>query len=182
MQKYGGTYDHVPPTTTIAPDGNTQIFDFTRLGVRVPTILVSPYIQPGTVFRAPEGSACDFDHTSTIATILKWAGIDPASANLGARVAVAPTFEGVLRATPSGVTPPLFSVPGDYASEGGGVGKVNPQTDLARIALRALAGDLDKNIDIESLVSGVDSDDLKTTWKQFAHGKDFISGVKALKL
>ena len=29
-------------------------FDFTRFGVRVPTVLVSPWIEAGTVFRVPE--------------------------------------------------------------------------------------------------------------------------------
>ena len=52
-----------------------------------------------TVFRAPPG-ALPYDHTSTIATLLKWQGIDPAHAGLWHRVATASTWEDVLRATP----------------------------------------------------------------------------------
>ena len=57
--EHGGCYDHVPPPGgAIAPDGSqgAQGFDFTRFGVRVPTVLVSPLIPPGTVLRAPRGA------------------------------------------------------------------------------------------------------------------------------
>ena len=126
FDEHGGTWDHVPPTTTVAPDHHTfEDFAFERLGVRVPTILVSPYVRPGTVFRAPAGQGYDYDHTSVIATVLKWAGIDPVGAGLGKRVAIAPTFEGALSGTPSTATPPSFEVPSDYASQGGGAGHLN---------------------------------------------------------
>jgi hypothetical protein len=36
----------------------------------VPTVIVSPYIKPNTILRAPKGSA-PFDHTSIIATLRK---------------------------------------------------------------------------------------------------------------
>ena len=57
---------------------------------------MSPFVAPGTVFRAPDDSAHPFDHTSLLKTLLMWAGVDPASAGMGARMPVAPTFEGVL--------------------------------------------------------------------------------------
>jgi len=125
FDEHGGSWDHVPPPKTVAPDENVgkSGFPFDRLGVRVPTILVSPFIQKGTVFRAPEGSAHDFDHTSFIATLLKWAGVDPSSAGMGARVAVAPTFEGVL-SNVARTDKPRFEVPEGYAKQGGGVGAV----------------------------------------------------------
>ena len=50
FDEHGGTWDHVPPRPTVAPDDSASTFDFTTLGVRVPTILVSPYVAPGTVF------------------------------------------------------------------------------------------------------------------------------------
>jgi phospholipase C len=126
FDEHGGTWDHVSPTATISPDDHegTSGFKFDRLGVRVPTILISPYAPKGMVFRAPDGSTYDFDHTSFPATFSKWAGIDPKSANLGARVASAPTFEGVLSATARTDTP-TFSVPSDFATQGGGVGKLH---------------------------------------------------------
>lgn len=40
-----------------------------------------------------------FDHTSFIATLLKWKNIDPSEWNMGNRVACAPTFEGVITET-----------------------------------------------------------------------------------
>jgi len=126
FDEHGGTYDHVPPTLCLAPDRHVgkSGFDFKRLGVRVPTILVSPYITAGTVFRAPAGSKYDLDHTSFIATMLKWAGVEPSSAALGDRVAAAPTFEGVLSNT-ARKDKPCFTVPSGYASQGGGTGHFN---------------------------------------------------------
>lgn len=98
FDEHGGTYDHVPPQWgAINPDGlvGTDGFNFNLFGVRVPTILISPYIPAGTVFRAPAGSQYPFDHTSFIKTFLLWAGVDPNSATLGKRMPQAPTFEGV---------------------------------------------------------------------------------------
>jgi phospholipase C len=123
FDEHGGTWDHVAPTSAVPPDQNVGRtgFGFDRLGVRVPTILVSPFIAGPMVFRAPTESTYDFDHTSFLATFCKWAGVDPALAGLGARVAVAPTFEGVLSTTPRSDTP-TFTVPSSYAGQGGGVG------------------------------------------------------------
>ncbi len=127
FDEHGGTYDHARPTTTVAPDDFrtapdiTPPFDFTRLGVRIPTLLVTPFVKPGTVFRAPLGSAFDFDHTSTLATLLKWAGIDPAAGALGRRVACAPSFDAVLSDEPYFDTEHI-GVPDDYQFQGGGLG------------------------------------------------------------
>ena len=52
-------YDHVPPPSgAVAPDHSVGEFgfDFSRFGVRIPAILVSPLIAPGTVFRAKKGT------------------------------------------------------------------------------------------------------------------------------
>jgi phospholipase C len=104
FDEHGGTYDHVKPTwTAINPDGINGTkwgFDFQLYGARVPTLLISPYIAPHTVFREPQESKYPFDHTSLIKTLLLWAGVDPATAGLGKRVPAAPSFDGVLSATP----------------------------------------------------------------------------------
>lgn len=66
--EHGGLYDHVPPPATVSPDDkarNTHDFKFDRLGVRVPAVIVSPYIERGTIINTP------FDHTSVIATARK---------------------------------------------------------------------------------------------------------------
>src|SRR5262249_20493978 len=53
--EHGGNYDHVaPPSGALPPDDSVGEFgfDFTRFGVRIPALLISPRIAAGTVFRA----------------------------------------------------------------------------------------------------------------------------------
>jgi phospholipase C len=73
--EHGGCYDHVPPPSGAQSPDSAQGeygFDFTRLGVRVPTVLVSPLIAPGTVFRVPVGFT-PLDHTSILKTVeMRW--------------------------------------------------------------------------------------------------------------
>jgi phospholipase C len=67
--EHGGNYDHVPPPNgAVAPDNSAGEFgfDFSRFGVRIPALLISPRIAPGTVFRAKKGT---IDHTSVLRTI-----------------------------------------------------------------------------------------------------------------
>ncbi len=119
FDEHGGTYDHVDPGWgAIQPDKHTgpDGFAFNRYGVRVPTLMISPWVSPATVFRSPT-AAQKFDHTSIIATILRWCGVDPATAGLGARVAAAPTFEAVLSATARSDVP-VFTLPAGYADQG----------------------------------------------------------------
>jgi phospholipase C len=86
--EHGGIFDHVVPPAC-PPDkfqssqldpgtGNGFLFD--RLGVRVPAILISPWIKPGTVVDRV------FDHASIPATITKfflgnYPGVSPREAN-----------------------------------------------------------------------------------------------------
>lgn len=51
FDEHGGCYDHIPPPAAPSPDGivKQQGFAFDRLGVRVPTIVISPYTERGTV-------------------------------------------------------------------------------------------------------------------------------------
>jgi phospholipase C len=99
FDEHGGTYDHVsPPWGAKNPDGlvSANGFRFDLFGARVPTILMSSWIRPGTVFRAPAGSAVPFDHTSLIKTLLGWAGVDFRTAGFFDRMPLAPTFDGIL--------------------------------------------------------------------------------------
>jgi phospholipase C len=68
--EHGGIYDHVPPPrippATDLPTDATFTFD--RLGVRVPAVLVSPYIRPGTIITH------QFEHSSIVATVRKLFG------------------------------------------------------------------------------------------------------------
>ena len=74
--EHGGIFDHVPPP---APDGiddnfeappdktgTGQPFKFDRLGVRVPAILVSPWVTKGTVVNDV------YEHASIPATVTEW--------------------------------------------------------------------------------------------------------------
>jgi len=95
--EHGGNYDHVPPPGgAVAPDNSVGEFDFdfSRFGVRIPALLISPRIQAGTVFRAKQGT---IDHTSVLKTIEQRWKLDP----LTKRDAAAPGLGDVLTlATP----------------------------------------------------------------------------------
>jgi phospholipase C len=102
--EHGGIYDHVsPPHGVPAPpqaprplDSPSQEllpvlppFDFTRLGVRVPAVIVSPYIPAGTVYHPPTGWV---DHTAIIKTLTSRWGLD----HLTARDKAAPDLSELL--------------------------------------------------------------------------------------
>ncbi|OZG71118.1 phosphoesterase [Hahella sp. CCB-MM4] len=118
--EHGGTYDHVAPPENAAQPADcpdNEGFNFQRFGVRVPTVLVSPLIEAGTVFRVPEPdkdltgnspSTTPFDHTSILATVEKRFGLS----SLTTRDAAAPDIGPVLT---------LKSPRNDYPLEG-----VNP--------------------------------------------------------
>ncbi len=77
--EHGGFYDHVPPLdipTALLDHGTTPVF--TTTGVRVPSLLVSPLVKPGSVFSAM------LDHTSFLQLIADRFGqgfFSPAVAN-----------------------------------------------------------------------------------------------------
>ncbi|QSQ23962.1 hypothetical protein JY651_02980 [Pyxidicoccus parkwayensis] len=105
FDEHGGCYDHVPPPTgSVAPIpgsvSRTEDFTFNRFGVRVPALVISSYVTPGTVFRAP--GSVPYDHTTILATLRDWLGIDPSTftATLPSpRITAAPTLAGVLTET-----------------------------------------------------------------------------------
>lgn len=75
--EHGGFYDSAPTMATVPPnDGassslNKHGFDFSILGVRVPAVVVSPWVQKGSVDHTP------YDHCSVLATIEKLFGLNP---------------------------------------------------------------------------------------------------------
>ena len=106
--EHGGCYDHVPPPQGAVPPDNTAGeygFDFKRFGPRVPTVLVSPLIEAGTVFRAAEG-AMPLDHTS----ILKTAEARWSLPTLTARDAAASDVSAVLTLSAPRTDDPLSGV------------------------------------------------------------------------
>jgi phospholipase C len=130
--EHGGCYDHVaPPSGAVAPDDSPGEFgfDFTRFGVRVPAVLVSPLIAAGTVFRVAAG-ATPLDHTSVLKTVETRWGL-PA---LTRRDAAAPDVGDVLTlATPrtddplAGVSVPVSSGANPAAAEVSHIQQVDAQ-------------------------------------------------------
>jgi len=93
--EHGGLFDHIPPPATVSPDGinsKDPFFAFDRLGVRVPAILISPYIEPGTIINDRI-----FDHSSLAATAQQiFLGDGWRAGGLTARDRQANTFEHVV--------------------------------------------------------------------------------------
>jgi phospholipase C len=94
--EHGGIYDHVQPIPLPSPDGLSSVnpsFDFKMSGVRVPAVVVSPYIGRSTICSKV------FDHTSIIATALKlFTDTWPTDA-LFSRAQAAQTFDSLLDLT-----------------------------------------------------------------------------------
>ena len=106
FDEHGGCFDHVAPPRATPPGGPTPDgFAFDRFGVRVPAVIVSPYVRPGAVIRPPEPTP--FDHTSIIATLRKLFGF----AGLTARDAAAPDLLAALGATPANDGPASITAP-----------------------------------------------------------------------
>ena len=107
--EHGGFYDRVPPPDQVPnPDGKVAVdppFDFTRLGVRVQAILVSPWVEKGRI------DSTIYEHASLPATVRTLFGLPEA---LTARDRVAKTFEkNLLRNTPRSDAPMTLPVPGE---------------------------------------------------------------------
>lgn len=107
--EHGGFYDHVPPPGPVpSPDGKKSkhpYFDFTRLGVRTPAILVSPFVEKGQV------DSTTYEHSSLPATIKTLFNLPE---GLTARDKAANTFEKNLsRSTPRSDTLLRLPVPGE---------------------------------------------------------------------
>ncbi|XP_044482225.1 non-specific phospholipase C2 [Mangifera indica] len=101
--EHGGYFDHVatPVRGVPSPDGivgpEPFLFKFDRLGVRVPTIMVSPWIEKGTVVHGPNGSpfpTSEYEHSSITATVKKIYNLPNF---LTKRDEWAGTFEGILQ-------------------------------------------------------------------------------------
>jgi phospholipase C len=107
FDEHGGYFDHVDPPAAVNPDGiNSPApgdtasfapqFAFDRLGLRVPTILASPYLAKGAVCSNP------LQHTSVLATVRKLFGINT---SLTKRDAAAATFENLFLGSPRSDAP-----------------------------------------------------------------------------
>lgn len=104
--EHGGFFDHVQTPVDGVPSPDDIVgpepykFKFDRLGVRVPAIFISPWIEPGTVLHGPSGPqpTSEYEHSSIPATLKKIFNLKDF---LTKRDAWAGTFECVLtRKTP----------------------------------------------------------------------------------
>ncbi|RAL67794.1 hypothetical protein DID88_008521 [Monilinia fructigena] len=103
FDEHGGFGDHVPPPTNVpagdsltytetAPDGKPMTFDFKRLGIRVPTLLISPWVGKGIVEKKGRNKGGEYTHTSIIAFLDELWGLEP----LTPRVSWSSTFEELI--------------------------------------------------------------------------------------
>lgn len=99
----GGFYDHVSPPAAVPPDDHRDRYTFDRLGVRVPALLVSPWVGRSVV-------SDEFDHTSLLKYLTEKWGL----AQLTARAQAARSFSAAVQTTglPRTDTPEAIPVPG----------------------------------------------------------------------
>ncbi|KAK0621918.1 extracellular phospholipase C [Bombardia bombarda] len=110
FDEHGGFADHVPPLvgtlgvpagdsityTETAPDGNPITFKFDRLGVRVPTFLISPWVASGAVEGVGSNNGNTYTHTSILNFLSELWNLTP----LTPRVSWSSTFEHLILDTP----------------------------------------------------------------------------------
>jgi phospholipase C len=78
--EHGGIYDHVMPPSCTPDDtpasaqdtGTGAPFAFDRFGVRVPAVLISPWVGKGLVVPGPQAGGRKFEHASIPATVMKF--------------------------------------------------------------------------------------------------------------
>ncbi len=100
--EHGGFADHVYPPAAEPPDNHVEEYAFNQYGVRVPALLISPWVKAGVISDI-------FDHTSLLKYLTdKWQ-LGP----LGSRTAKAATFGNKLTelTAPRTDTPAVLPVP-----------------------------------------------------------------------
>lgn len=131
--EHGGCYDHFPPFGgAVSPDPEKkpgqQGFLFNRFGVRVPCVLINPYIRKGHIAR-PEGYT-PYDHTSLIKTLQLLFDLE----GLTPRSDAAPDFSNVLTLdTPRTDFPEVFPLDYEQKTDGKGYGTNSLHQLLATI-------------------------------------------------
>jgi phospholipase C len=170
--EHGGNFDHVAPPAGATPPGDGTTgefgFDFTRFGLRVPAVLVSPLIAAGTVFR---GSG-PIDHTSVLKTLQERFAV----AALTARDAAAASLGDVLTLSAArtddplaGVTAPVSSdIPPDIA-EPSHLQRVHA-AKVAALPIRNAQGHYPEEPDVPAVESGAELGefirDRTAAWKE----------------
>lgn len=78
--------------TETAQDGQNITFAFDRLGVRVPTVLISPWVGKGLVEKKGQNNGGEYTHTSILNFLSELWGIE----KLTPRVEYSSTFEHLI--------------------------------------------------------------------------------------
>jgi phospholipase C len=142
--EHGGIFDHVVPPRVQRQDSSAELpdvphsvdppFDFTRLGVRVPAVFVSPCIRPNTVLNNR-----DYEHSSVVATVREL--FCPGSQPFNWREAQANKFDDVLVLEGADVRNDPVPLPdpvvGDVATIQAAA-EVRTPTDLSVLIARAM--------------------------------------------
>ncbi len=155
--EHGGCYDHVIPPPATPPDNlRPDDYAFDYFGVRVPAVIVSPYVRPGSIIRPP--GLVPFDHTSILATLRRLFGFAP----LTERDQAAPDLLYTLGAQPENdgpafiVAPAVPPAPAQVARAA-----TKPQNDLQRslstaaVQLPTAGADIDAHLQRLAAVTDV---------------------------
>ncbi|KAJ6093152.1 hypothetical protein N7486_008441 [Penicillium sp. IBT 16267x] len=121
FDEHGGFADHVPPPMNVpqpqdgitfngTSDGYLVQYDFTRLGVRVPAILISPYLEPNTLIH-DQGTMYEKNSAYTHSSILHFLQELWQLEGFNNRVQWAKTFETVFTNKLRTDTPETLSTP-----------------------------------------------------------------------
>jgi phospholipase C len=129
--EHGGFYDHVYPPPAVPPDGNVATFSFAQLGVRVPALLISPWVDAGVL-------PTQFDHTS----LLKYATGKWALGPLGNRTPTANNFADALLKR----TTPRPDCPAVVTAAGGAPNPMDVDLNAQQAALAGFTHHLESNI------------------------------------
>ncbi|KAA8646102.1 hypothetical protein EYZ11_011871 [Aspergillus tanneri] len=126
FDEHGGFADHVPPPVNVPQpqdkiefdgesEGHHVHYDFTRLGVRVPAFLISPYIEPNTLIHDQGTMYADnsaYTHSSFLHFLQELWDLE----GLNNRVQWAKTFEHVFSHKMREDTPMSLTTPRWYGS------------------------------------------------------------------
>ena len=154
--EHGGCYDHAVPPPATPPDGRTPDgYNFGTFGVRVPAVIVSPYVRAGSIIR-PSG-LMPFDHTSIIATLRKLFALAP----LTERDAAAPDLLAALdddpgNDGPGSVTAPAVPPVSPLVARAAAKSLNDLQRSLSTAALQLPTLGADIGLHIQRLESAVD--------------------------
>jgi phospholipase C len=175
--EHGGCYDHAVPPAAVPPDNlRSDGFDFEALGVRVPAVIISPHVRPGSVIR-PAGDK-RFDHTSIIATLRALFGIGP----LTQRDAAAPSLldaldEQVINDGPASITAPAVAPAPAQVARAASKPLNDMQRSLAAAAVQLPTVGANIAVHIQRLSSAVDVAPVHNTVADAA--ADILAHVKA---